>query len=65
MTFTLQEQKRIGDQLEKCNKLFRMETDSNKSIGRLIVDVEDMLDCRGNYDIIVQVSNNLTKAIMN
>ena len=55
MTFTLHGQTSLGtNQPEKCQKLFRLETVDN-STGKVIVDVADMLDCRGNYDIIVQV----------
>ena len=54
MTFTLHGQKSIGGQLAKCTELFRMETD-NYSVGRLIVNVPDMFDCKGNYDITIQV----------
>ena len=54
MEFTLKEQKRLGEQLDQCKELFGMVTD-NFSIGRLIVAVSDMLDCKGNYDVTIEV----------
>ena len=54
MSFTLHEQKRLGEQLDKCKNLFRLVTDSFTD-GRLVVAVENMFDCSGNYNITVQV----------
>lgn len=55
MMFTLHGQIRLGsNQQEKCKELFRLETVDN-SVGKVFVNVPDMLDCTGNYDIIVQV----------
>lgn len=56
MTFTLRGQTRVGgNQPDKCKELFRLETvdDSN---GTVFLNVPEMLDCTGSYDIIVQVS---------
>jgi hypothetical protein len=61
MTFTLHGQTRLGsNQPEKCKELFRLETVDN-STGNVLVNVPDMLDCTGNYDIIVQVEFFLAK----
>jgi hypothetical protein len=56
LTFTLHEQIRVGgNQPDKCKDLFRLETIDN-SIGKVFLDVPEMLDCTGSYDITVQVS---------
>jgi hypothetical protein len=51
-----QKQTRVGgNQPDKCKDLFRLETVDN-SIGKVFLDVPEMLDCTGSYDITVQVS---------
>jgi hypothetical protein len=56
LTFTLHEQHRLGgNQPDKCKDLFRLETVDN-SMGKVFLNVPEMLDCTGSYDITVQVS---------
>jgi hypothetical protein len=51
-----QKQTRVGgNQPDICKDLFRLETIDN-SIGKVFLDVPEMLDCTGSYDITVQVS---------
>lgn len=58
MTFTLIDQKRIGDQLPNCLNLFKMQTLADKSSGQVLVAVDDMYDCNGEYDITINVYLN-------
>lgn len=55
MTFTLHGETRLGgNQPDKCKNLFRLETVDN-STGKVFLNVPEMLDCTGSYDITVQV----------